>query len=114
MRSRRAGHLPRMMAIQSNDLWTSRLGATVSEGSGAPHPAPRRRQNYAKYKEIVDRAAALTTRDVRFEACRNAAAAQGFAAEDLHGFVTVVPAGPYALAYYKANYRTNQLDGREH
>jgi intracellular sulfur oxidation DsrE/DsrF family protein len=60
------------------------------------------KQNYAKYKEIVDRAAALTSRGVRFEACRNAATAQGFAPEDLHGFVTVVPAGPYALAYYQA------------
>jgi hypothetical protein len=38
---------------------------------------------------------------VRFEICRNAAAARGFAPEDLHGFVTVVPAGPYALAYWQ-------------
>lgn len=60
------------------------------------------KKNYAKYKDIVDRAASLAKQGVRFEACRNAAAAEGFAPEDLHGFVTVVPAGPYALAYYQA------------
>ena len=60
------------------------------------------KKNYAKYKDIVDRAASLAQQGVRFEACRNAAAAQGFSPEDLHGFVTVVPAGPYALAYYQA------------
>src|SRR5215475_9756143 len=56
------------------------------------------KKNYTKYKDIVDRAASFAQQGVRFEACRNAAAAQGFAPEDLHGFVTVVPAGPYALA----------------
>jgi uncharacterized protein len=58
--------------------------------------------NYSKYKEIVDRAASLAQQGVRFEACRNAAAAQGFAPEDFQGFVHVVPAGPYALAYWQA------------
>jgi intracellular sulfur oxidation DsrE/DsrF family protein len=60
------------------------------------------RKNYAKYKDVVDRLASLAKQGVRFEACRNAAAAEGFAPEDLYGFVTVVPAGPYALAYYQA------------
>jgi len=60
------------------------------------------KQNYAKYKDIVDRAASMSKQGVRFEICRNAAAAQGFAPEDLHGFVNVVPAGPYALAYWQA------------
>ena len=60
------------------------------------------KQNYAKYKDIVDRAASMTKQGVRIEICRNAAAAQGFKPEDLHGFVTVVPAGPYALAYWQA------------
>ena len=36
--------------------------------------------NYSKYKEIVDRAASFSQQGVRFEACRNAAAAQGFRA----------------------------------
>jgi uncharacterized protein len=60
------------------------------------------RKNYAKYKDIVDRAAAFSQQGVRFEICRNAARAEGFAPEDLQGFVTVVPAGPHALAYWQA------------
>jgi uncharacterized protein len=60
------------------------------------------KKNYGKYKDIVDRAASLAKQGVRFEICRNAATAEGFAPEDLYGFVTMVPAGPYALAYYQA------------
>jgi intracellular sulfur oxidation DsrE/DsrF family protein len=60
------------------------------------------KKNYAKYKDIVDRAASFAKQGVKFEICRNAAAAQGFTPEDLHGFTTVVPAGPYALAYWQA------------
>jgi intracellular sulfur oxidation DsrE/DsrF family protein len=60
------------------------------------------KKNYGKYKEIVDRAASFSSQGVKFEICRNAAAAQGIAPEDLHGFVTVVPAGPYALAYWQS------------
>jgi len=60
------------------------------------------KKNYAKYKDIVDRAASFAKQGVRFEACRNAARVEGFGPEDLYGFVTVVPAGPYALAYWQA------------
>jgi uncharacterized protein len=60
------------------------------------------KKNYGKYKDIVDRAASMAKQGVRFEICRNAAAAEGFKPEDLQGFVTVVPAGPYALAYWQA------------
>ena len=60
------------------------------------------KKNYGKYKEIVDRAASFASQGVKIEICRNAAAAQGIAPEDLHGFVTVVPAGPYALAYWQS------------
>jgi len=60
------------------------------------------RRNYEKYKDIVDRAASLSKQGVRFELCRNAATFLGFAAEDLHGFVTLVPPAPYALAYWQA------------
>lgn len=59
------------------------------------------KQNYAKYKDIVDRAASLAQQGVKFEICRNDAAALGFKPEDLHGFVTVIPAGPYALTYWQ-------------
>ena len=60
------------------------------------------RKNYAKYKDIADRAAALAKLGVKFEICRNAARFLGFTAEDMHGFVTLVPPAPYALAYWQA------------
>jgi uncharacterized protein len=60
------------------------------------------RKNYEKYREIADRAASLAKRGVRFEICRNAATFLGFSAQDLHGFVTLVPPAPYALAYWQA------------
>ena len=60
------------------------------------------KKNYAKYKDIVDRAASFASQGVKFEVCQNAARAQGIAPENLHGFVTVVPAGPYALAYWQS------------
>lgn len=59
------------------------------------------KRNYAKYKEIVDRAASLAQQGVRFEICRGAAAALNFVPEDFHGFATVVPSGPYALTYWQ-------------
>jgi uncharacterized protein len=59
------------------------------------------KKNYAKYKDIVDRAASFAQQGVRFEVCRNDAAALGFRPEDLDGFVTVIPAGPYALTYWQ-------------
>jgi uncharacterized protein len=60
------------------------------------------KRNYAKYKDIVDRAASMASQGVRFEVCRNAAKALGLGPEDLQGFITVIPAGPYALAYWQA------------
>jgi uncharacterized protein len=58
-------------------------------------------KNYAKYKDIVDRAASLAMRGVRFEIYRNATAALDLEPKDLHGFVTVIPAGIYALTYWQ-------------
>jgi intracellular sulfur oxidation DsrE/DsrF family protein len=60
------------------------------------------RKNYEKYKDVVDRAARFSRQGVKFEICRNAAAFLGFVPEDFHGFVTVVPPAPYALAYWQA------------
>ena len=59
------------------------------------------KKNYSKYKDIVDRAASFSQQGVRFEVCKNDAAALGFKPEDLDGFVTVIPAGPYALTYWQ-------------
>jgi intracellular sulfur oxidation DsrE/DsrF family protein len=69
------------------------------------------KKNYGKYKEIVDRAASLASQGVKFEICGLAAAAQGSAPEDLHGFVTVVPAAPYALAYWQSKGYTLNANG---
>lgn len=60
------------------------------------------KKNYKKYKNIVDRAASFAQQGVHFEVCLNDAAALGFKPEDLDGFVTVIPAGPYALAYWQS------------
>lgn len=59
------------------------------------------RRNYAKYKDVVDRAASLAGQGVRIEVCRNAAANLGLKPEDLYGFLHVIPSGPYALTYWQ-------------
>lgn len=59
------------------------------------------KRNYGKYKEIVDRAASLASQGVHFEVCRGAAASLNLKPEDFHGFVTVIPSGPYALTYWQ-------------
>jgi len=60
------------------------------------------KRNYAKYKDIVDRAASLAEQGVQFEVCNNAAKALHLEPKNLYGFITVIPAGPYALAYWQA------------
>jgi hypothetical protein len=40
---------------------------------------------------------------VQFKVCNNAMKAAGFNAEDMHGFITVVPAGFPELAYWQKN-----------
>ena len=59
------------------------------------------RRNYARYKDVVDRAASLSEQGVRIEVCRNAAATLGLKPEDLYGFLHVIPSGPYALTYWQ-------------
>jgi intracellular sulfur oxidation DsrE/DsrF family protein len=59
------------------------------------------KRNYRKFKAIVDRAASMAEQGVKFEVCRNAAAALHLKPADLDGFITVIPAGPYALAYWQ-------------
>jgi intracellular sulfur oxidation DsrE/DsrF family protein len=49
-------------------------------------------KNYAKYKELMQRAQSLTNNgNIRFRMCKLAAAGQGFNPEDIHGFVEMVP-----------------------
>lgn len=51
------------------------------------------KENYEKYQGIVDKMAQLADAGVEFRMCNNAMRAAGYEAEDMHGFITVVPAG---------------------
>lgn len=60
------------------------------------------KENYEKYQGIVDKLAALAKEGVEFRMCNNAMRAAGFEATDMHGFVTVVPAGFPEIAYLQS------------
>lgn len=60
------------------------------------------KENYEKYQGIVDKMAALAEQGVKFHMCSNAMRAAGFKAEDMHGFITVVPAGFPEIAYLQS------------
>jgi hypothetical protein len=57
------------------------------------------KENYEKYQGIVDRMADLADEGVDFRMCNNALRAAGFEPEDMHGFITVVPAGFPEISY---------------
>ena len=59
------------------------------------------KENYQKYQGIVDKMAELAKDGVEFKMCNNAMHAAGFNAEDMHGFITVVPAGFPEIAYWE-------------
>ncbi len=59
------------------------------------------KENYSKYQAAMDKMAELAKDGVEFKMCNNAMKAAGFSAEDMHGFITVVPAGFPELAYYQ-------------
>lgn len=60
------------------------------------------KENYLKYQGVMDKMAELAKDGVEFKMCYNAMKSAGFSTEDMHGFVTVVPAGFPELAYYQA------------
>lgn len=60
------------------------------------------KENYEKYQGIVDKMAELAQNGVEFRMCNNAMRAAGFKAEDMHGFITVVPAGFPEIAYLQS------------
>lgn len=60
------------------------------------------KENYEKYQGIVDKMAELAQDGVQFKMCSNAMKAAGFDAEDMHGFITVVPAGFPELVYWQS------------
>jgi hypothetical protein len=60
------------------------------------------KENYARYQGIVDKMAELSEAGVDFRMCNNAMRAAGFQADDMHGFITVVPAGFPEIAYLQS------------
>ncbi len=51
-------------------------------------------KNYAKYKELMKRAQSLVESEaLTIRMCKIAAQSQGFSAEDIHGFIEMVPMG---------------------
>ena len=60
------------------------------------------KENYEKYQAVVDKMAELAKEGVQFKMCNNALRAAGFAPTDMHGFITVVPAGFAELVYWQA------------
>jgi intracellular sulfur oxidation DsrE/DsrF family protein len=59
------------------------------------------KENYEKYQGIIDKMAELAKDGVEFKMCNNAMKAAGFKAEDMHGIITVVPAGFPEIAYWQ-------------
>lgn len=57
------------------------------------------KENYEKYRGIVDKMASLAEEGVEFRMCNNAMTAAGFKASDMHGFITVIPAGFPEIVY---------------
>lgn len=51
------------------------------------------KENYIKYQGIVDKMKELSDQGVEFRMCNNAMKAAGYKSSDMHGFITVVPAG---------------------
>ncbi|WP_082116951.1 DsrE family protein [Sedimenticola thiotaurini] len=60
------------------------------------------KENYEKYQGVIDKLAELSEMGVEFRMCNNAMRAAGYTAEDMHGFVTVVPAGFPEIAYLQS------------
>lgn len=60
------------------------------------------KENYEKYQGIIDKMAELASEGVEFKMCKNAMVAAGYQAEDMHGLITVVPAGFPEVAYWQS------------
>lgn len=59
-------------------------------------------ENYEKYQGVIDPLAELAKQGVEFRMCNNAMRAAGFQQEDIHGFVTIVPAGFAELVHWQS------------
>lgn len=60
------------------------------------------KENYEKYQGVVQKMGELAEAGVEFRMCNNAMRAAGYKPEDMHGFITVVPAGFPEIAYLQS------------
>lgn len=82
------------------NTWKETKGKVVVVTHG-PELRAFAKENYEKYQGIVDQLADLAKAGVEFKMCNNALRAAGYKPEDMHGFITVVPAGFPELAYWQ-------------
>ncbi len=79
-----------LSALNGADPFDSKI-VIVLHGNEIPFFAIK---NYEKFKTIMDRAQSLTVGGtIEFRMCKIAARGKGFGAEDIHGFVSLVPMG---------------------
>lgn len=57
------------------------------------------KEHYEKYAGVMEKMNELAEAGVEFRMCNNALRAAGYTPEDMHGFVTVVPAGFAEIVY---------------
>lgn len=78
------------------------LGGKMVVVTHGPELRAFAKENYEKYQGVVDKLAQLAENGVEFRMCNNAMRAAGYKAEDIHGFVTIVPAGFPEIAYLQS------------
>lgn len=69
------------------------LKGSVAVVTHGPELRAFAKENYEKYQGEMQLMAELAEDGVEFRMCQNALRAAGYEPEDMHGFVTVVPAG---------------------
>jgi uncharacterized protein len=94
---------PQKLSILYNFVKNTKIetGGKVVVVTHGPELRAFAKENYPKYQGIIDKMAELAKDGVEFKMCNNAMKAAGFNAEDMHGFITVVPAGFPEIAYWQ-------------
>jgi len=94
---------PQKLSILYNFIKNTKkeTGGKVVVVTHGPEMRAFAKENYGKYQGIVDKMAELAKDGVEFKLCNNAMKAAGYNADDMHGFITVVPAGFPELAYWQ-------------
>ncbi len=94
---------PQQLNVLYNFIKNTRkeTGGKVVVVTHGPELRAFAKENYEKYQGAIDKMAELAEEGVEFKMCNNAMRAAGFQAQDMHGFITVVPAGFPELAYWQ-------------